>query len=77
MLLKEAHAAMGKPMPEFACSGITMNHANGTCRNPHDHSLDRRLLGRLGRRDRCEDCAGVHHGGYGGSTRNPATVRQL
>ena len=41
VLLKEAHAVlMGKTnVPEFACSGITMNHANGTCRNPHDHSL--------------------------------------
>ena len=40
-LLKGANAVlMGKTnVPEFACSGLTMNHTNGVCRNPYDHCL--------------------------------------
>jgi Asp-tRNA(Asn)/Glu-tRNA(Gln) amidotransferase A subunit family amidase len=37
-LLKAAHCVVfGKTnVPEFACSGQTLNHANGVCRNPFD-----------------------------------------
>lgn len=35
-ILKKSHAVIfGKTnVPEFACSGATLNHANGVCRNP-------------------------------------------
>jgi Asp-tRNA(Asn)/Glu-tRNA(Gln) amidotransferase A subunit family amidase len=40
-LLRNAHAViMGKTnVPEFACSWITANYANGRALNPYDHGL--------------------------------------
>jgi Asp-tRNA(Asn)/Glu-tRNA(Gln) amidotransferase A subunit family amidase len=74
-ILKDAHAVlMGKTnVPEFACSGTTLNHANGVCRNPHDATLSTggssggsavATTARIAPLSITEDT--------GGSTRNPA-----
>lgn len=74
-ILKEAGAVlMGKTnVPEFACSGTTLNHANGVCRNPYDSALSTggssggsavATAARIAPLSITEDT--------GGSTRNPA-----